>query len=49
VLVSSDVEELCALADRILVLHQGRVAHELDAATATPDTVNQLVHEGSVR
>jgi ribose transport system ATP-binding protein len=45
--VSSDVEELCALADRILVLHGGRLAHELPAADATPDLVNQLVHRGT--
>jgi ribose transport system ATP-binding protein len=46
VVVSSDVEELCALADRILVLHQGRVTHELGAEAATPDALNQLVHAG---
>lgn len=43
--VSSDTEELCALADRILVLHQGRMTHELDASEATPAVVNRLVHE----
>jgi ribose transport system ATP-binding protein len=45
--VSSDVEELCALADRILVLRAGVVAHEIEAGEATPDTVNQLVHQGA--
>jgi ribose transport system ATP-binding protein len=43
--VSSDTEELCALADRILVLHRGRLTHELAAAEATPAALNQLVHQ----
>ena len=47
VLVSSDVEELCALADRVLVLRDGRVAHEVEAGTATADSLNQLVHQGA--
>ena len=47
-LVSSDVEELCAIADRILVLRGGRLAHELDTHEVTPDAVNQLVHQGAL-
>jgi ribose transport system ATP-binding protein len=43
--VSSDVEELCALTDRVLVLHGGRVAHELHADQATPGALDQLVHQ----
>jgi len=45
--VSSDTEELCALADRILVLHRGRVAHELVAGAATPATLDRLVHQAA--
>lgn len=44
--VSSDVEELCALADRILVLHDGRLVDEVAGDDARPDRVNQLVHRG---
>ncbi len=47
VIVSSDVGELCALADRLLVLRAGRIAHEVEAGAADPDRVNQLVHEGA--
>jgi ribose transport system ATP-binding protein len=43
--VSSDADELCALADRIVVLHRGRVTRELSGAEATPEAVEQLVHE----
>ena len=45
--VSSDVEELCALADRILVLHDGRLVDEVSGDDARPDRVNQLVHRGA--
>jgi ribose transport system ATP-binding protein len=45
--VSSDVEELCVIADRILVLHDGSIAHELTGAAKNPDTVNQLVHQST--
>lgn len=45
--VSSDVEELCALADRILVLHDGRLVDEVAGADARPERVNQLVHRGA--
>ncbi len=45
--VSSDVEELCALAGRILVLHDGRLVDEVAGDDARPDRVNQLVHRGA--
>jgi ABC-type uncharacterized transport system ATPase subunit len=35
-LVSADLDELFAVADRIIVLYEGRVATELDPRTATP-------------
>ncbi len=34
-IVSSELEEVMALADRIIVMHAGRIAGEFDAATAT--------------
>jgi len=37
VLISSEVEEVLGLADRILVMHRGRVSRELDGRTATED------------
>jgi ribose transport system ATP-binding protein len=45
--VSSDAEELCLIADRILVLHNGSIAHELTGAAKNPDTVNQLAHRST--
>jgi ribose transport system ATP-binding protein len=38
-LVTSEMPELLALADRIVVLHRGRVARELARADATPQRV----------
>ncbi|MEI4271353.1 sugar ABC transporter ATP-binding protein [Klenkia sp. LSe6-5] len=37
VVVSSDYEEICALADRVLVLRDGDLVAEVDGAAATPD------------
>ena len=44
--VSSDAEELCALADRVLVLHEGRLVGELAGADVDPDAVARLAHGG---
>ncbi|MBL8778636.1 MAG: sugar ABC transporter ATP-binding protein [Acidimicrobiales bacterium] len=44
--VSSDAEELCALADRVLVLHDGRLVGELRGADAHPEAVAHLSHGG---
>ncbi|HVR10734.1 MAG TPA: heme ABC transporter ATP-binding protein, partial [Thermoanaerobaculia bacterium] len=42
-LVSSELEELMTLADRLLVLHRGRVAGELDPARATVEEVGLMM------
>ena len=47
VCVSSEVEELSALCDRVLVLADGRLTDEVAGAAATPDRLNQLVHRGA--
>ena len=36
-LVSAELEEVTALADRLLVLHNGRIAGEVDPARATQE------------
>jgi ABC-type sugar transport system ATPase subunit len=41
VLASSDLPELLALSDRIVVLHRGRVTARLDRSQATPEAVLQ--------
>ena len=45
-MVSSDLPEVLALADRILVMREGRLMGELDGNTATDDSVMHLAtHE----
>ncbi|WP_028927128.1 sugar ABC transporter ATP-binding protein [Pseudonocardia acaciae] len=49
VLVSSDVPEVLGLADRVLVLREGRVVHRAPAADLDEARVLDLVMEGSGR
>jgi rhamnose transport system ATP-binding protein len=39
ILVSSELPEVLGLADRVVVMRQGRVVREFDRADATPETV----------
>ena len=39
VLISSDLPEVIAMSDRILVLHEGRLSGEIDGRTATEEQV----------
>jgi ABC-type sugar transport system ATPase subunit len=43
-LISSEIDEMLALADRVLVLRDGRLTHELDAAATSAHEVTQLTH-----
>ena len=47
VLVSSELEEILHLADRVLVLHRGRLAGELARAEASEERVMRLATGGS--
>jgi len=40
--VSSDYEEICALADRVLVMRGGAVVATVDGASVTPDSLYEL-------
>ncbi|MCC6786003.1 MAG: sugar ABC transporter ATP-binding protein [Planctomycetes bacterium] len=46
---SSEMEELLGLADRILVVHEGRLAGELAGADATEELVMQLATGGDAK
>ena len=45
-LVSAELEEVTALSDRLLVLHNGRTVGELDPATATHEDIGLLMTGG---
>ncbi|MDG4828949.1 sugar ABC transporter ATP-binding protein [Solwaraspora sp. WMMD1047] len=47
-LVSSEVPEVLGLADRVLVMREGRVIHEAPAGQLAEDTVLDLVMAGSL-
>jgi ribose transport system ATP-binding protein len=47
-LVSSEVPEVLGLADRVLVMREGRLIHEAPAAELNEDTVLDLVMAGSL-
>jgi ribose transport system ATP-binding protein len=46
-LASSELEELLALADRIVVMHRGRIAGELTREEATEERIMQLATGGA--
>ena len=43
ILISEDLDEILALADRIVVMYEGRIVGELDAETATKDAMGLLM------
>jgi simple sugar transport system ATP-binding protein len=45
-LISEDLDEIVALADRIVVMYEGRIAGELDAAAATVEQLGLLMAGG---
>jgi ABC-type sugar transport system ATPase subunit len=47
-LVSSELTEVLALSDRILVMHQGALAGSLVASEAGEEKIMQLIHAGSL-
>ncbi|MCE4622626.1 MAG: ABC transporter ATP-binding protein [Desulfurococcales archaeon] len=46
-LVSSDLDEILEISDRILVLYKGRIAGELSREEATPERIGVLMGGGS--
>jgi ribose transport system ATP-binding protein len=47
-LVSSEVPEVLGLADRVLVMREGRLIYEADASTLDEHTVLDMVMAGSL-
>jgi len=48
-LISEDLDEVLALADRVLVMYEGAVVGEVDAATATVGEIGYLMAGGESR
>jgi ribose transport system ATP-binding protein len=48
-MISSDLEEILGMSDRVLVLHEGRLAGELSRADLSEEAVMQLATGGSLR
>ena len=42
-LISEDLDEILTLADRVVVMYEGAIAGEVDAATATPEEIGLLM------
>ena len=42
VMISSDMEEVLAMSDRVLVMHEGRLAGELSREQATEETIMSM-------
>jgi ribose transport system ATP-binding protein len=47
-MISSDLEEVLGMSDRVLVLHQGQVAGELDRSRLSETNVMQLATGGAI-
>jgi simple sugar transport system ATP-binding protein len=45
-LIGEDLDEILALADRIVVMYEGRIVGELDASTATAEELGLLMAGG---
>jgi ribose transport system ATP-binding protein len=48
-MISSDLEEVLGMSDRVLVLHQGRLAGELGRAELTEEAVMNLATGGRAK
>ena len=47
-LVSSELEEVMALSDRLLIMHAGQIAGEVDPKKATPEEIGLMMTGGKV-
>ena len=49
IMISSEVPEIIGMSDRILVIHKGKIAAELDSAEATQELILQYAIGGDIR
>jgi simple sugar transport system ATP-binding protein len=45
-LVSAELEEVTSLSDRLLIVHEGRIAGEVDPKVATLEEIGLLMTRG---
>ena len=45
-LVSAELEEVTSLSDRLLIIHEGRIAGEVDPKVATLEEIGLLMTRG---
>jgi ribose transport system ATP-binding protein len=48
-MITSDMEELLGMSDRVLVMHEGRIAGELSGAALTEEATMRLATGGTMR
>ena len=48
-LISEDLDEILALADRVAVMYEGRIVGEVDAGTATVEEIGLMMAGGQPR
>ena len=48
-MISSDLEEILGMSDRVLVLHQGSLAGALERAELSEEAIMHLATGGAVR
>lgn len=49
IMISSELPEIIGMSDRILVIHKGKIAAELDSAEATQELILQYAIGGDIR
>jgi simple sugar transport system ATP-binding protein len=45
-LISAELEEVTSLADRLLIIHEGKIAGEVDPKVATLEEIGLLMTRG---
>jgi ribose transport system ATP-binding protein len=43
-MIDSEIEDLCRLCDRVLVIVDGRIVAELDSSTSSPERITEVIY-----